>query len=72
MPEAVDVVDVFRRAEATPEVVRQAIALGAKGVWLQQGIVSGEADRLARQAGLLFVQDRCMRTEHRIRGTPDS
>jgi predicted CoA-binding protein len=72
VPEPVDVVNVFRRPEATPEIVREAAAIGAKGVWLQEGIASAEAERLAREAGLLFVQDRCIRSSHRMRGTPDS
>ncbi|MEX2245258.1 MAG: CoA-binding protein [Dehalococcoidia bacterium] len=55
-----------------PGVVREAIAAGAKGVWLQEGIVSDEGERLALEAGLLFVQDRCIRTEHRLRGFTDS
>ncbi|HEY8491855.1 MAG TPA: CoA-binding protein [Dehalococcoidia bacterium] len=65
VPEPVEVVDVFRRPEHTPAVVADAVAVGAKAVWLQLGIVNGEAERLARAAGLLFVQDRCMLVEHR-------
>ena len=60
----IDVVDVFRRPEYCADVVRDAIAAGAKGVWLQSGIVSEEAERLAREAGIDFVQDRCMMVEH--------
>ena len=71
VPEPVELVDVFRRSEAAPDVVRQAIAVGAQGVWLQLGILSDEAERLAREAGLLFVQDKCIRTEHRMRGIPN-
>lgn len=63
--EPVDVVDVFRRPEYTPDIVRSAIAIGAKGVWLQEGIVNEEAERLARDAGLLFTQDHCIMVEHR-------
>lgn len=65
IPEPVDVVDVFRRPEYTPDIVRSAIAIGAKGVWLQEGIVNEEAERLARDAGLLFTQDHCIMVEHR-------
>jgi uncharacterized protein len=72
VPEPVDVVNVFRRPEVTPGLVREAAAIGAKGVWLQEGIASPEAERLAREAGLLFVQDRCIRSSHRMRETPDS
>jgi predicted CoA-binding protein len=64
VPEPVEVVDVFRRPEHAPAVVEEAIAAGAKAVWLQEGIVSEAAARRAREAGLLFVQDRCMKVEH--------
>jgi predicted CoA-binding protein len=64
----VDVVDVFRRPEFCADVVRDAIAAGAKGVWLQTGIVSDEAEQLAAEAGIDFVQDRCMKVEHIFRG----
>lgn len=59
----VDLVNVFRRPEFCADVVRQAIAAGAGGVWLQSGIVSDEAERLAADAGLPFVQDRCIMVE---------
>lgn len=61
--EPVDVVDVFRPAEEAPEIARQAVAIGAKALWLQLGIVSDEARRIAESAGLDFVQDRCMGAE---------
>ena len=60
----IDVVNVFRRPLACPDVVRAAIAAGARGVWLQSGIVSDEARQLAAAAGLPFVQDRCIMVEH--------
>ncbi|HYO60405.1 MAG TPA: CoA-binding protein, partial [Actinomycetota bacterium] len=63
--EPVDVVEVFRPAEEAPEVARQAVAIGARALWLQQGIVSDEARRIAEEAGLDFVQDRCMAVESR-------
>ncbi len=59
----VDVVNVFRRPLACAGVVRDAIAAGARGVWLQSGIVNDEARRLAAEAGLDFVQDRCIMVE---------
>ena len=55
----VDMVDVFREASATPEIARQAVAVGAKALWLQLGVVNDEAMRIARDGGLVAVQDRC-------------
>ena len=63
-PGPIDLVDVFRRAEFCPDVVRDAIAAGAKAVWLQSGITSDEAAQLARSAGLDFVQNRCLMVDH--------
>jgi len=68
VPGPVDVVDVFRRPEFCADVVRDAIAAGAKGVWLQTGIVSDEAERIAAEAGIDFVQDRCLKVEHMFQG----
>lgn len=59
----IDWVDIFRRAEDVPPVVADAIAIGARGVWLQLGIVNDEAFDRARAAGLLAVQDRCVKIE---------
>ena len=65
----IDVVDVFRRAEATDEVIDDAIAVGADAVWLQLGIRNEAGLVRARAAGLLAVHDHCMRVEHtRYRG----
>ena len=69
VPGPIDVVDVFRRPEYCADVVREAIAAGAKGVWLQSGIVSDEARRIATEAGIDFVQDRCMKVDHMF-GSP--
>ena len=63
--EPVDVVEVFRPAGEAPEIARQAVAIGAKALWLQLGIESEEARRIAEEAGLDFVQDRCMAVESR-------
>jgi uncharacterized protein len=64
LPEVPDIVDVFRRHEAIPEVVDQAIEVGAKVVWLQLGLRHEEAAQKAMDAGLLVVQDRCLKIEH--------
>ncbi|HVA36197.1 MAG TPA: CoA-binding protein [Candidatus Dormibacteraeota bacterium] len=61
---APDVVDVFRKPEECPRVVREAIAAGAKAIWFQYGVINDEAIRLADQAGLDVVVDRCMKVEH--------
>jgi predicted CoA-binding protein len=60
----VDLVDVFRRAEACPEHAREAVAAGARCLWLQMGIVSAEAARIAYAGGLAVVMDRCTKIEH--------
>ncbi len=65
VPGPVEVVDIFRRAEDVPPVVDEAIAIGAKVIWMQQGIANEDAARRAREAGLLVVMDRCIRTEHK-------
>jgi predicted CoA-binding protein len=64
VPEAIEIVDVFRRAEAVPAIVDDAIAVGAKVVWMQDGIVHNEAAGKARAAGLQVVMNKCMLREH--------
>jgi predicted CoA-binding protein len=64
IPEKIDVVDVFRRPEHVPEVAREAIAVGAKVLWLQLGVANDEAAEEARKAGLTVVQDKCVMQEH--------
>ena len=63
--EAIDLVDVFRRSEYTPGVAREAIAVGAKALWLQLGVVSDEARRIAEDAGLDYVENACTAIVHR-------
>jgi uncharacterized protein len=65
IPEKVDIVDVFRRSEFVPDIVEQAIRIGARAVWLQEGVVHEEAAAKARAAGLIVVMDRCILKEHR-------
>lgn len=68
VPEAVDFVNVFRRSEACGAVARDAAAAGAKVLWLQSGIHSDEARRIAEEAGMAYVEDRCVMVEHRHSG----
>ena len=65
VPEKIDVVQVFRKPEDVPPVVDSAIKVGAKAVWMQEGIVHEEAAQKARAAGLQVVMDACMRVTHR-------
>jgi len=64
IPEKVDVVDIFRRPEDVPPIVEEAIKIGVKAVWMQEGIVNEEAATRARNTGLLVVMDKCMLKEH--------
>lgn len=66
--ETVDVVDVFRPAEETPEIARGAVEIGAKVLWLQTGISSEEAERIAKEGGLTVVMDACMGATHKRLG----
>jgi uncharacterized protein len=68
VPEPVDAVDVFRRAEETPDVARQAVRIGAKVLWLQNDIVNDEARRIAEEAGLDVVMGVCIMATHRRLG----
>ena len=65
IPEKIDIVDIFRRSEYVPEIVESAIRLGAKTVWMQEGVIHEEAAERARNAGLKVVMDRCTLKEHR-------
>ena len=63
-PGPIEVVDVFRRSELVPPVVDEAIAIGARAIWMQDGVVHEDAAARARAAGLLVVMDRCMLRDH--------
>jgi len=65
VPEPIDIVNIFRRSEAVPEIVDAAIRIGAKAVWMQEGVVHEGAAARARSAGLVVVMDRCLLKEHR-------
>src|SRR5258708_12667483 len=62
--EEIEIVDVFRKAEGVPPVAEEAIAIGARVLWLQLGIRNDEVGKRAHEAGLIFVQDRCIKIEH--------
>jgi uncharacterized protein len=64
VPDKIDVVDVFRRSEFLPEVVEDAIAVGAKAVWAQLGVTHDDAARRAEEAGLDIVMNRCIKVDH--------
>jgi uncharacterized protein len=65
VPGPVDIVDIFRRPEGVPEIVDAAIRIGAKGIWMQEGVVHEEAAARARAAGLEVIMDKCILKEHR-------
>jgi predicted CoA-binding protein len=64
IPEPVDVVDIFRRSDEVLPIVREAIRIRAKAVWMQEGVICEEAVAPARKAGLMVVMDKCMLKEH--------
>jgi uncharacterized protein len=66
IPEPVDIVNVFRRSEHTPPVAEEAVAIGAKALWLQLGIANEEAASIAKDGGLFVVMDRCIKVEDSI------
>jgi predicted CoA-binding protein len=65
IPVPVDVVVIFRRSEFVLEIVEDAIAIGARAVWMQLGVINEAAAAQAKEAGLMVVMDRCMAIEHR-------
>src|SRR3989338_6713503 len=64
VPDRIDIVDVFRKSDEVLPVVDAAIKIGAKAIWMQEGIVNEEAADKAREAGLMVVMDKCMLKEH--------
>ena len=68
IPETIEIVDIFRRSEEVMPIVDEAINIGAKVVWMQEGVINEEAALKAQDAGLLVVMDRCMLKEHKRLG----
>ncbi len=68
VPEPVEFVNVFRRSEYCADVARDAVAAGAKAIWLQSGISSREARTVAEEAGIDYIENRCVMVEHRANG----
>ena len=64
IPDPVDTIDVFRKPDAVPDIARDAVAIGAKCLWLQYNVISEEGARIATDGGLDVVMDRCMKVEH--------
>ena len=64
IPEPVDIVDIFRRSAEVLPVVEEAIVIGARVIWMQQGIINREAAELAENAGLIVIMDRCIKVDH--------
>src|SRR6185295_13980442 len=71
VPERIDIVDVFRRAEDTPAIAYEAVTIGAKALWLQTGIVNEEAAARARKGGLVVVMDACIGATHSLLRVPN-
>jgi predicted CoA-binding protein len=67
IPEKIDIVNIFRRPEAVPDIVEQAIQIKAPAIWMQEGVVHEQAAEKARQAGIFVVMDLCILKEHRRR-----
>ncbi len=70
VPERIDIVDVFRRAEDTPAIADEAVKIGAKALWLQSGIVSEDAAARAKAGGLIVVMDACIGATHSLLRIP--
>jgi len=70
VPEPIDIVDVFRRAEFTPAIADEAVKIGAKALWLQSGVVNDEAAAKAEAGGLMAVMDACIGVMHSVLRVP--
>jgi predicted CoA-binding protein len=70
VPERIDIVDVFRRAEFTPAIAAEAVKVGAKALWLQSGVVNDEAAAKAEAGGLAVVMDACIGVMHSVLRVP--
>ncbi|MBW1636457.1 MAG: CoA-binding protein [Deltaproteobacteria bacterium] len=68
VPEQIEIVDIFRRSEDVLPIVEQAVDIGARAVWMQQGIINSEAAELARRKGIFVVMDRCIKVDHNTLG----
>ena len=66
IPEEVEVVNIFRRSDQVVPIVEQAVAVGAKAVWMQLGVYNEQAATIARNAGLMVIMDSCIKIEHAI------
>jgi uncharacterized protein len=64
IPFAVDIVDVFRRPSAAPQIAEEAVRIGAKALWLQVGVISMEGAAIAGRGGLTVIMDRCLKVDH--------
>jgi uncharacterized protein len=64
VPAKIDIVDIFRRSEFVPEIVASAIRIGARAIWMQEGVINPEAAERARRAGLFVIMDSCILKEH--------
>ncbi|MFC1945532.1 CoA-binding protein, partial [Chloroflexota bacterium] len=71
VPEKVEVVNIFRKSEDVLPIIEEAIKVGAKAVWMQEGVVNEAAAKMANDAGLLVVMDRCIMKEHRKLSSPN-
>jgi uncharacterized protein len=67
VPERIEIVDIFRRSEYVPDIIESAIRVGARAVWMQEGVLHPAAAERARQAGLFVIEDSCILKEHMSR-----